>query len=524
MKHSIFISLIKALTIVCYLIPAGVFSQKPDKAALNGITPEIMKQYIGFLASDALLGRNTPSPGLDSAAAYISREFRAMSLSPVNGSYFQPFALCKTDLDTGCYLQIIRDGHITSLPVKSGFVPYYLTHSKEFTGEIAFAGYGITAPEYGYDDYAGLDVKGKAVLVFRHEPSENDTGKFFEGREPTSYSGVTSKRLAAGALGAGALLVVSEPGNYASLKPRGYLWPALSKNMPADATAYSMCNSGDDEIPAVQVGEETVNALFGSVDKLLAIQKDIDKQHAPASFLFPGTLIRLGLYTRTNERNVANVVGFIEGSDRVLKNEILVIGAHYDHVGFKKQSKPGDDYIYNGADDNASGTAGVIAIARAFAMAKSKPKRSVLFLLFAGEEKGLYGSEFYTANPLFPLEKTVAMLNLDMIGRNASNALNLVGASKSPDIAAITRAANKKIRFKLNDDNSVMGGSDHYNFYKKGVPFMFYFSGLHDDYHQVGDNPDRIDYNKAARVAQLVFHTAWQIANDDKHYTVITKD
>jgi hypothetical protein len=513
-----------AVLLCSLLFQQNGFSQKPDKTAFKSITPELMKQYIGFLASDALLGRNTPSPGLDTAAAYIAKEFRNNSLSPVNGSYFQPFPLCKTDLDTGSFLRIIKDGTATSVPLKTGFVPYYLNHSKQFTGEVVFAGYGITAPEYDYDDYNGIDVKGKAVLIFRHEPCENDSGSFFEGKTPTKYSGLVSKTTTAAEAGAGALLVVTEPDNYFSLKPRGFLWPTLAKNLPAEAIPYTMCDDDSDNIPSIQIGEDAVKSLLGNIDDLRLLQKIIDSTRKPHSFTIPSTNVQLNISTRNNERDVVNVVGFIEGSDPVLKNEFVVIGAHYDHVGFKKQTKPGEDFIYNGADDNASGTSGVMAIAHAFSLSKEKPKRSVLFILFAGEEKGLYGSQYYTSHPLLPLDKTVAMFNLDMIGRNSPKTLNLVGAAKSPDIAAITRKANKKLRFTLSENNSVMGGSDHYNFYKKGIPFMFYFSGLHEDYHQVSDNPDKIDYKKAARVAQLVFLTAWQIANEDEHYTVITND
>lgn len=505
-----------------FLVSGKSIAQKPDKSALKSITPELMKEYVGFLASDALSGRNTPGPGLDTAAAYIARTFRANNVAPLNGSYFQPFYLCKTDLDTGCYLHIVKEGITTDIPLKTGFIPYYLSNSKAFTGELAFAGYGITAPEYHYDDYAGTDVKNKAVLVFRHEPCDNDSGSFFEGPEPTEYSGVNSKRKTAEQNGAGALLVVSEPGAYPSLKPRGYIWPSLSKSFPSDAAPYTLCDTENKDIPAIQIGAEAIKSIFGSIDSLYSIQKNIDKNHSPCPLQLPGIKIGLKINARNNERQVVNVVGYLEGSDPVLKNEIVVIGAHYDHVGVKEVHKPGEDYIYNGADDNASGTSGVMALARAFAMSKEKPKRSILFLLFAGEEKGLYGSDFYTGHPLLPLENTVAMLNLDMIGRNSPKSLYLVGASASTDIAAITRKENKKTGFKLIDDNSEMGGSDHYNFFKKGIPFMFYFTGLHKDYHQVGDNPDKVDYEKAARVTRLVYLTAWHIANENKHYSLIS--
>jgi len=524
MKYFLPSTLVLTLFSTFFLFSENSFAQKADKAALKSISPELMKQYIGFLASDALLGRNTPSPELDTAAAFIARMFRLDGVSPINGSYYQPFQLCKTDLDTGNYLRILEKAITTEFPIKTGFVPYYINKSASFNGEIVFAGYGITAPEYNYDDYQGIDVRSKTVLVFKHEPCENDSGSFFDGKEITKYSGLNTKRKTASERGASAMLVVSEPGNYPSLKPRGHVWPSLTKSLPADAVPFTMCNEEENELPTVQVGEEAVKALFGSIDSLKSLQQKIDNSHSPCSFPLPGKEIRLGLKTRVTERQVVNVVGYIEGSDPVLKDELVVIGAHYDHLGFKKQLKPGEDNIYNGADDNASGTAGVMAIARAFASAKTHPRRSLVFILFAGEEKGLYGSDYYTNHPIFPLDKTVAMLNLDMIGRNAPNSLNLVGAASSPDIAAITRKENKKVGFKLVDDNSVMGGSDHFNFYKKGIPFMFYFSGLHVDYHQVGDNPDKIDYDKASRVARLAFLTAWHIANDNQHYSIIKKD
>ena len=518
LRSALFFLLLYSLLMVPGYSPA----QKPDKHALKSITPALMKEYIGFLASDALAGRNTPSPGLDTAAAFIARTFRANNVAPLNGNYFQPFYLCKTDLDTGCYLQIVKEGKISDIPLKTGFIPYYLSNSKVFTGEAVFAGYGITAPEYQYDDYAGLDVKNKAVLVFRHEPCDNDSGSFFEGREPTRYSGVIYKQETAEKQGAGALLVVSEPGAYPSLKPRGYIWPSLSKNFPADAAPYTLCDNENKDIPAIQIGAEAIKSIFGSIDSLRSLQTRIDKSRSPHPLQLPGVEIRLKINARNDQRQVVNVVGYLEGSDPVLKNEIVVIGAHYDHVGINDLKKTGEDNIFNGADDNASGTSGVMALARAFAMSKNKPRRSMLFLLFAGEEKGLYGSAVYTAHPLLPLEKTVAMLNLDMIGRNSPKTLYLVGASTSPNIAAITKKENRKTGFKLIDDNSVMGGSDHYNFFEKDIPFMFYFTGLHKDYHQVGDNPDKINYEKAARVTRLVYLTAWHIANESRHYKLNT--
>ena len=205
----------------------------------------------------------------------------------------------------------------------------------------------------------------------------------------------------------------------------------------------------------------------------------------------------------------------------MFSKQLVIIGAHYDHVGFKKDHKDGEDYIFNGADDNASGTSGVLAVAYAFSRLKEKPKRSMMFILFAGEEKGFFGSRYYTSHPLHPLASTVAMLNLDMISRNNPDSLYLEGAQQSPDITNIIRKENKKTKFKLVvKESDFLGGSDHYYFYKHNVPFIFFFTGLHKDYHQVSDNPDKSDYNKAARVSRLVFYTAGKISNETIRYSI----
>lgn len=495
------------------LMPVLLFSQNSGKL----ITSDLLCNHIYTLASDSLKGRNTPGPGLDSAAAYIAREFSKYGIAPVEGSYYQTFFLCKKNLGETNELAITRDGVTTELKLKTGFVPYEICGSGFAEGPVVFAGYGITAPEYGYDDYAGMDVSGKAVLIFRGEPRKDDSASVFDGANNTKHFPLSEKLANAAHHGAGALLVVNGPLNFISMKPRGFPWPSLSRIIPADALPVSVCGDEDVSLPALHVGEEMVNLLFGSVDSLRRIQSRIDSLLTPASFEIPGITASIDIRMKEDRTPVQNVVGMIRGTGP--EEEILVIGAHYDHVGFIQD--PPDtlpDYIYNGADDNASGTAGVMAVAKAFGAMKKPPLRSVLFILFAGEEKGLFGSRYYTGHPLLPLENTVAMLNMDMISRNGSDTLFLVGEAVSPDIASIIRKENKKIRMKLLPDENFMGGSDHYPFYRKGIPFMFLFSGIHKDYHTPRDNPDRVDCNKAARVGRLAFLTALRIANDTTRY------
>ncbi len=217
-----------------------------------------------------------------------------------------------------------------------------------------------------------------------------------------------------------------------------------------------------------------------------------------------------------------NVVGYIEGSDAELKKELLVVGAHYDHVLFYGKKKPGQDTICNGADDNASGTAGVMEIAQAFSSMKEKPKRSILFIAFGGEEKGLVGSRYYTNNPLFPLENTVAMLNMDMISRNDPDMVHVIAAKKSPDLAKINETENEKVGIKLDyTKDSFIGMSDQASFLAKKIPALFFFTGVNNTLHQPNDEVATIDAQKAEKIARLVFYDALFISNDNKRYDFV---
>jgi hypothetical protein len=485
------------------------------------ITADFMKQNIFILASDSMKGRDTPSPELDSAARYIADFYKSNGIQPLNNSYTEKVGLSIVSLGEDNYFKMKKDKIERSYVIKSEFTPFDMTGNKEATGTLVFAGYGITAPEFKYDDYRNIDVHGKIVLVLRHEPGENDSTSIFKGTDETNYANVSTKVRNAIDHGAVGVLVVTDPLNHTLLTPRGFPWPSLSKFLPKDALPITLAADESKKVPVVQIGEEAVVQLFGSIDSLKNIQRHIDSLGTPASFEFSDATVALKTSTSIKDVSSQNTVGFIEGSDPILKNEIVIIGAHYDHVGYKKQHETGEDYIFNGADDNASGTCAVMATAQAFAKMPVKPKRSVLFLTFAGEEKGLFGSRSYVSNPFFPLDSTVAMLNLDMVGRNSIDTLYMVGQSRSPDLAAINSEENKSVGFTLIGDDKEIGGSDHMSFYQKNVPFLFYFSGLHPDYHTVSDGPEKIDTEKLAKVARLAFRTAWHIANESKRYTII---
>ena len=495
-----------------------------EKQGLEVITPGLIQNYITFLASDSLKGRGTPSPELDTAAAFIARNFKADGLSPVNGSYFQKVHLGKISLGEDNRLIISKDGKEKSFSIKDEFVPFEMTANKSVNAPVVFTGYGITAPEYNYDDYKDINVKGKIVIMLKHEPGEEDSASVFDGTKLTDYSEINEKVRTAIDNGAIGIMIATDPLNHTMLIPRGFPWPSLSRIIPKDALPITLLEDEATKVPVIQVGEEVINLLFGSVEKLKQIQTEIDKNTSPNSFELNGCRATIKTSTIINEHISKNVVGYIEGTDQLLKNETVIIGAHYDHLGYIKNHKPDEDYIYNGADDNASGTTAVMALAKAFGQLEQKPKRSILFITFAGEELGLLGSQAYVNNPLFPLDKTAAMLNFDMVGRNGRDTLYIVGVSRSPDLTKINISENEKVGFTLcYNQEQFLGRSDQASFLKKKIPVLFYTTGEEGQYHKVTDEVSLIDFQKEARVTQLAFLTALYITNDNNYYKVIPK-
>jgi hypothetical protein len=487
------------------------------------ITAQSLSPHMWYLASDSMKGRNTPGPELDSAAAYIARVFARSGLKPVRGSYTQQFNLSTVNLGEPNTLALLRDGKETPFALKDDFSPFEMTANRAVRGPLVFAGYGITAPEFKYDDYAGLDVKGKVVLVLRHEPGEEDSTSVFLGRDATDYSGVGRKAQMAREHGAAALLVVTDPLNHTSLAPRGFPWPSLLRTIPKDALPLTLGEEEESKIPVVHVGKAFIEAVFGSVEALKAVQEAIDRETKPRSSALAGTEVRVQTSTSIAITPTSNVVCFLEGSDPVLKNQVIVVGAHYDHVGIKKQHAEGEDYIYNGADDNASGTVALLGVASGLGALPERPRRSILLVAFAGEEKGLLGSEFYVRKPLFPLDSTVAMLNIDMVGRHRRDSLTLIGTESSPDLGKFAHEMNALVGFRLGDEPLTSGGSDHMSFQKRNIPALFFHSGVHADLHKVSDNPDKIDMVKLANASRLVFLTAVRLANDTERYRYVTK-
>jgi hypothetical protein len=367
-----------------------------------------------------------------------------------------------------------------------------------------FVGYGITAPEYDWDDYEGIDVKGKIVLCLRKEPKADDEDSPFKGKESTEHAHFITKVLNAQAHRAMGIIIVNQPLSTEMAK---------DKVMPVRGPSDSRV-----KIPAVfalmSVAEDI---LRGTGESLMGLQHKLDGEMKPASFAIKGKLVGLSADIRRRSVPTNNVIGYIEGSDPELKSEVVVVGAHYDHIGTGKYGsrlgKKGLGKVHPGADDNASGTAGVWEIAQAFALSGAAPKRSLLFVGFTGEERGLLGATHYVQNPLYPLEKTAAMLNLDMISRGPEGVAGVTFVGTWSKWREVLELANQPLDLSLKLGSSGSGASDHAPFFRAKVPCLFFAAGLHPDYHTPGDSWDKVNTKTMEGITKLAYLTCEIVAN-----------
>jgi hypothetical protein len=513
-------------------------AQKPETAAAPVLkTPEDFAQtitaadlsgHLHILASDAYEGRETGQKGQKMAADYIAKHFQALNLAGPNAGtnpYFQEFQLEESSWKTAG-LQVGKKSY-------AYLQDFYLYGDEpaERTQQLdlVFAGYGIETRNYS--DYQNLDVKDKTVVVLAGEPT-NAQGNYVvnnsKQESPWSTDYRTKTRLAA-QKGAKNVLFISEGTNeqfQAQIRKLRHRLesPTLSFSTKAKRTPVLFVSQ--------TVGTDLLNT---SAKKLHAYKNQVNQTGKPVASKFKaevGATLIAEKFSRPLKTE--NVLGFLEGTDK--KDEILVITAHYDHIG-KDSTKTGDQ-IYNGADDDGSGTSAVLELAQAFAEAKKAgigPRRSILFMTVTAEEKGLLGSDYYTSNPVFPLQNTIANLNIDMIGRldkahaDDKNYIYVIGSDKlSSELHHINEEANRKhTNLKLdytfndeNDPNRFYYRSDHYNFAKNNIPVAFFFNGVHNDYHQPGDEVEKILFDKMENITRLVFYTAWELANRDERIKV----
>jgi len=455
------------------------------------------------LASPEMEGRGAGTKGLTRAEHLLEKRYKELHLDPagVNG-YEQPFrVITGARLKSDNAFSVMAPSGKRELKVHEDFVPFSFSSSSRVSAPIVFAGYGATADEFHYDDYAGLDVKGKIVLVLRYEPAG------FSGKnahhELTQHSQLITKAINARNHGAKALIVAN-----------GKLNEGEEDLLTRFGSVSGPENVG---IVMVQVKNAVVDAWFQAAGKSLKeVQEQINASTNPASFAFPDSLpVSLNVDIETTRATVDNVLAWLPGQT----DEYLIIGAHYDHLGRGNVDSLAPSQIgqvHPGADDNASGTAGVLELARLLAPERGKLKRSVLFMDFAGEELGLLGSAEWVKQPTRPLDKAVAMINMDMIGRIKDDKVYIGGVGTGSTFKSVLDQAEKEAPFKFEASPGGYSSSDHTSFVAKKIPVLFFFSGLHSDYHKPSDTWDKINGPSAARLLDMIENVAVQLANTDQ--------
>lgn len=469
--------------------------------------------HVQYLASPQLKGRATGTPELEKAAAYIAGQFQSFGLKPVDGKSdadVKNFELAfpaelGAKLGPGNAFSYRDGGTKQTLKLKQNFVPFTFSTNGKFRGPVVFAGYGITAKENNYDDYAGLDVKDKLVLILRHEPQERDEKSVFGGKKLTSHSTFIDKMMNAKNHGARGVILVndtaSHPGSEDKLEKVGAI------GGPRDAGIFF-----------VQIKESTAEAWLRAEGRdLLRIAKEIDGDLKPRSFPLTKVDIDLAVDIIHETKTVHNVAAYLPGKT----SEYVIIGAHYDHLGLGDEHSLAPNQmgaVHPGADDNASGTAGVVELARWFSK-QPQPQRGILFMTFAGEELGLLGSSWYVNHPVLPIENAVAMLNLDMIGRVQNGRVFVSGAQTGSTLSRILEEVKLPEPLRIDETGRSAGtdmsdASDHASFAAKQIPVLFFFSGLHADYHKPSDTPDKIDGADAAKLLDYVADVATHLSAD----------
>jgi len=500
------------------------------------IREEPLRADLAFLASDALGGRMSLERGDSVAIEWIASEFAKAGLAPaVNGGWLQPVPLIEYRPDRAQnYVALNRAGKEFQWKYPEVLGGY--REDTDLSAEVVFAGFGITAPELGYDDYQGLDAKGKIALVFDHEPQENDERSIFNGTGNTRYATTRVKVLNAQAHGAVGVLLVAEPNRKHPSNQERVARIGGSAVRPTPLPSQALA-ADQLHIPAAILSDAAAREILSAAGRTPGdLQSAIDRDLKPASRALPETRVTMHFRNSAVSTGTSyNVAGLLPGSDPRLKAETILISAHHDHDGMSGAE------IWHGADDNGSGTVGVVRLAHAFAanaraQGGLRPKRSLLFVVFAAEERGLLGAFYMAAHPLRPLETTRAMINFDLIGRNetesdqtkglleipgdTSNRLNLIGGLYSPDYRRTVAQENRYVGLTLDDrfDHesalNVFFRSDQFPFVLRNIPAFWWFTGFHPDYHHTTDTADKINYVKMAKILRLAYLTGFRFANE----------
>jgi hypothetical protein len=470
--------------------------------SLSSAADDVFQSRVRYLASDELTGRGVDTPGIKLARDYLVREFTRYGLKPGgdDATYLQTFSVT-TGVTIKQPTSLALNGR--ALALDSDWIPLGMSASGRIDAPVIFVGYGITAKDYGYDDYAGIDAKGKIVLVLRYEPPpKNEKSPFQKWPYYSDYATLRSKINNGRDHGAlGMILVDLRSPN----KGAGELM-----------SLRAIFSRPDRSFIAAQVKREIAERWFEARGlSLPAAKEKIDREERPDSMALSGLNVKLHVTLEPIHGQAENVIGIIPGSDPVLKNENIVIGAHYDHLGFgyygsRDSSLAGQ--IHHGADDNASGTAVLLQVAQQLARSNPKPARTIVIAAFSGEEVGLLGSRHFVEHPPFPLSTTKAMLNLDMVGRLRDNRLTVFGTRSARELSGIINDAARPLGLEIIESDRV-GRSDHMSFYNKKIPSLHFFTGTHPDYHHPSDTWDKLNTEGMARISDLVTATAQKLAD-----------
>ena len=515
--------------------------QQPDHApAFDSILEIDLRANVAVLTSNDMQGRRTDTEGNRQASAFITSRFTRLDLTPAaDGHYSMPFDLIIPKLQSPenntLLLRNETNARLDRLVLGNDYFPQRFSPSASGEGPVVFVGYGITAINLDHDDYAKANVTGKVVLLLTHEPGEYDPESKFDGLAPTDHARLVRKAIEAERRGAVAVLFTRDTHNHnrsPSLNSAmDRTWPSVERRRPRyELQAWAAQLT----IPAMQISTTVAEQLIAGSDiswSTLIAQAE-SETFSPVEL---PTTVSITTDISRKQVTINNVVGLLEGTNSTAQDEWLIVGAHLDHEGVIGTQ------TYHGADDNASGIAGVLEVAEAFVAAARdghRPERSILFAAWNAEELGLLGSWAYTENPLTPLKNTVAVINLDMIGRDEeipeqggrrfrglpaqtavsnNNAVNILGYSRSPDLRqAVERAnlMNLDVRFRYDDNPSnLLRRSDQWPFLARGVPALFVHTGLHPDYHTDRDVAEKLNYEKMTRIVQLAYQLSWDLAN-----------
>ncbi len=465
------------------------------------ITAEDIRAHVKYLASDELEGRGSGTEGNRKAAQYIADRFKSYGLKPAgdNGTYFQSFDFVSA-VKLGEKNSLVvesKGGMRTSIKLNEDYRPFGFSSDGQVAGEMVFVGYGISATEKSYDDYKDVDVTGKIAVALRFGPDGNDL-------HSDLYRFTAFRNKARVARDKGAIALIMVDGTEDEISKLSY--------------DQSFSSSG---ISCISLRRSILEEWLQPGRKLKTIQDSIKINRKPTSFIIPNLKLTLATEVVKIHSRSSNVLGTLEGNDAKLKDQVVVLGAHFDHLGYGGAGSgslaPDEHAIHNGADDNASGTSAMLELAQKFSSAKQSVARTLLFAAFTGEEMGLLGSAHYVATPAFPLASTVAMLNFDMIGRMENNTVTVQGLGTSPrwkDLVHKWNPTPDTLTIKTVDDG--VGPSDHSSFYTKDIPVLFFFTSLHSDYHKPSDDWEKLNYEGEQKLVRYVYNIVNEIQSSSE--------